>query len=788
MKHPILEIILRRLRERQSSPAELGRELASLDRASLDHHLEALLAHLDRSRTLLAVSQAVTGELAIEELFGRVLAETSRALSADRASLFVLDAERGELWTRAAQGLGAVIRVPANRGLVGSVATTGAALNVADAYAHPLFNPEPDRATGYKTRSVLAVPVFGKGARTMAVLQAINSSRGAFSEDDVILAGEIGAIVAMALENSLLYEKTKAREREVTALLETSGALSSGLDLSVLMETVVRRAAELAAADRASLFLIDAERSELWSRVAEGLDKKEIRFPIGRGVAGNVALHGRTMNIRNAYEEPLFNPDFDRATGYRTKTILCMPVKNGSGAVIGVIQLINKLDGEFGPGDERLLGAFCSQAGVALDNSRLFEATRRMKEHLEAVLESITNGVLTTDTGGRMTGANRAAVAILGLDPAAMIGQPVETILGRASPALAASARAAATAAEAALVYDLEAQSIDGRALVLNLNSVPLMSHDAARIGGVLVLEDVTREKRVKSTLSRYMSKEVVDRLMTADGQSLLGGSRQQATILFSDIRAYTSLTEDSDAAEIVLMLNEYFGYMVDAVFKYGGILDKFIGDALMAVFGAPFARPEQDPENAVRAALEMIRQLEVLNASRAARQKPRIKIGIGVSSGEVVCGNIGSLKRMEYTSIGDGVNLASRLEGATKQYGATLLIADSTHAAVKDRFVTREVDRIRVKGKKRPVAVHEVFCEAEAPEAAAALERVRLHAAALGLYRERRFGEAARAFEGMIARAGGDDLAELYCGRCRALAERPPHADWDGVWELTEK
>ena len=298
-----------------------------------------------------------------------------------------------------------------------------------------------------------------------------------------------------------------------------------------------------------------------------------------------------------------------------------------------------------------------------------------------------------------------------------------------------------------------------------------------------MVLEDVTREKRVKSSLSRYMSKEVADRLMSEDAEAALGGVRQEATILFSDIRSYTNLTEGSDAHQIVEMLNEYFSYMVDVIFKYGGILDKFIGDAIMAVFGAPFARPETDPVNAVAAALEMDSQLAFYNQQRKQRGQKLIDVGIGLSTGEVICGNIGSEKRMDYTAIGDGVNLASRLESATKQYGARVMISEFTQAKLGNRFVSRELDRIRVKGKQQPVRIFEVLAEAGAPLPAETARQLELHEQGMSLYRQRKWTEALASFKSAREVRPTDVVFDLYAKRCQHFLDHPPAADWDGVW-----
>ena len=266
------------------------------------------------------------------------------------------------------------------------------------------------------------------------------------------------------------------------------------------------------------------------------------------------------------------------------------------------------------------------------------------------------------------------------------------------------------------LQYDVDCTTLDGKAVSMNLNAVPLVDPNGTKMGVVLVLDDITSEKRVKSRLQRYMSKDVVEQLLAGEGNLALGGVRQEVSVLFSDIRSYTTLTESQGAHEIVGMLNEYFSYMVDVIFEHEGILDKFIGDAIMAVFGAPFSRPEVDPANAVNAGLEMMQELARYNRERVARGQIAIDAGVGISSGEVVCGNIGSEKRMDYTVIGDGVNLASRLEGATKMYGASIMMSEFTNARVADKFVTRKLDVIQVKGKTQGVGIYEVFARAGEP------------------------------------------------------------------------
>ena len=179
------------------------------------------------------------------------------------------------------------------------------------------------------------------------------------------------------------------------------------------------------------------------------------------------------------------------------------------------------------------------------------------------------------------------------------------------------------------------------------------------------------------------------------------------AAILFSDIRGFTTLTEELGAQGTVALLNEYFTLMVDCIQKQGGILDKFIGDAIMAAFGIPFAH-DDDEDRAVRAAISMITSLREWNQKRAEQGKKPVRIGIGLNTDTIVSGNIGSPKRTDYTVIGDGVNLASRLESACKQYHASILISENTHRKLKGTYRMRKVDRVVVKGKTEPVNIYE--------------------------------------------------------------------------------
>ena len=260
-------------------------------------------------------------------------------------------------------------------------------------------------------------------------------------------------------------------------------------------------------------------------------------------------------------------------------------------------------------------------------------------------------------------------------------------------------------------------------------------------------------------------------------------------SILFSDIRGYTTLTENLEAEEVVGMLNEYFESMVEAVFKYKGTLDKYIGDAIMAVYGSPLPLHEH-AWMAVQTSLEMRDRLEEFNARRYTANKPKINIGIGINSDVVISGNIGSSKRMEFTAIGDGVNLGSRLESVSKQYGCDIILSDNTHEPCKNLVWSRQLDYIRVKGRNEPVAIYELVGLRSDPIPCQKLQVIEHYHKGREYYLNRQFNSAQTEFTKVLEVDKNDQPAMLYLRRCHHWLQTPPSdTDWDdGVWTFKEK
>ncbi len=408
----------------------------------------------------------------------------------------------------------------------------------------------------------------------------------------------------------------------------------------------------------------------------------------------------------------------------------------------------------------------------------------RIKDYNEAILQSMSNGVVTLDAAGHIVKVNAAAGRLLQAEPDALAGQGLPALLGSENAWVAEAVASVERTNESRVLMDASLALGGGGKASVNLSAVPLRD-DAAHVGCMLMIEDITREKRLKGTMARYMSPELAEKLL-AEGEAALGGKVQRASVLFTDIRNFTSISERIGPQETVKLLNEYLGIMVDVILEKGGILDKYIGDAIMAVFGAPFAHPE-DADHAVQAAIGMLEALAGFNAGRAAAGQDPVGMGLGINTDDVVSGNIGSLKRMDYTVIGDGVNLASRLEGANKVYGTEILISEFTVRDLKGRYRLREVDVIQVKGKTRPVGLFEVLDHLEASQPRLG-DLIDAHAAALALYRKQDWARARDAFKRALSIHPQDGPARLYRERCSYFLDHPPASDWNGVWAMREK
>jgi adenylate cyclase len=294
-------------------------------------------------------------------------------------------------------------------------------------------------------------------------------------------------------------------------------------------------------------------------------------------------------------------------------------------------------------------------------------------------------------------------------------------------------------------------------------------------------------KRRARETFSRFLAPAIVNQVLSKEGSLRLGGDKRVLTVLFSDIRGFTSISEKLDPRVLLELLNEYLTPMTDIIVSENqGTLDKYIGDAIMAFWGAPQEQPDH-ALRACRAALAMIERLGALRAGWRERGLPDIDVGVGINTGAMSVGFVGSQDRFyNYTVLGDAVNLASRLEGANKEYGTRVILGASTYHEVRDLVVVRELDLVRVKGKREPAHIYELLALAPgAPELAAFVERFRW---GLSAYAAQRWDEAIARFREADQLRGGDPTSRKYVERCEAMRREPPGPEWDGVFQMKTK
>jgi len=465
--------------------------------------------------------------------------------------------------------------------------------------------------------------------------------------------------------------------------------------------------------------------------------------------------------------------------------LLCVPVINRQGKTIGVTEVLNKIDGVFTDADVSRLRAFGSHISVALENSKLFEDVQNIKNYNESILESMPSGVITVDEEGVIVTCNAAACRIMRVASANVIDKPVAEFFKPPNDWLPQRIRQVKQGGGYDVTIDARME-FAGQSVSANITILPLMRSGEKPPGSIVMIEDITTEKRMKSTMARYMEGSIAEKLLNSE-EDVLGGQSTVATVLFADIWEFTRMTEKLAPQETVRLLNRFFTVMVDCIKQEDGMLDKYIGDALMAEFGIPLIHAD-DEDRAVRAAIRMQTELFTLNRSEIIADGQELRMRIGINTDLVVSGSIGSQTRMEYTAVGAGVNLASRLENACKEYGSDILVSEFTFNRLSGKYRAREVDRVVLYGKTEPIGIFEILehhTDKTFPNMSATLERF---AEGLSCYRRRQWDKAVAAFNAGLEANPADAASTTYVKRCQQLKEIQPPQDWDGVWFMKSK
>ena len=759
------------------------------------------------SDMLLQVTNDLAKTKSLDEALETLVKITTSTIGAERGTIFLNDASTGELYSRIAQGnFRREIRILNTKGVAGWVFSKNQGVIIHDAYKDERFNKAVDVRTGFRTKSILCAPLRTVSGEKIGVSQILNKIDCEFEQEDLDLLEAMTEQAAIAIQGNIIVEQIEAARKQELEFLDVVSQVSSELELTPLLQKIITTISTMLDCERATLFINDEKTNELYTEVGEGLDEKStIRIPNHLGISGTVFTSGKAVNIPHAYADLRFNPSFDKQTGFFTRSILCMPVFSKAGKAIGVSQVLNKRGGAFNAEDEKRLAAFTSQISMGIENAKLFDDVQSQMNYSQSILSSMHDAVLTLDENGVIKTCNPAGLRILKIPhEAAVLEQKASLLFGGPNEWLLKKLEAVNENEE---FLDAELQ-IEGETLSVNITLTPLLGKIKSKeeregdtgeegiltskpniIGAMLMIEDISSEKRMKSTMSRYMDPELADQLMTADGnnEDVMGGKQSVGTVLFSDVRSFTTITEELGAQGTVKLLNDYFTIMVDCITDEGGMLDKFIGDAMMCIFGTPVPH-DDDPDRAVRAAIRMMTDLKIFNDKRAMEGKMPIDHGMGINTDSIVSGNIGSPKRMDYTVIGDGVNLAARIESACKQYGAHILISEFTYKAVKATYRTRQVDYVIVKGKTEPVGVYEVLDFHDEESYPNLVEALGLFNDGYRTWNQGKWDQAIKLFNSVKKINPDDKSAQLYIDRCNHMKKNPPKGTWDGVWVMTSK
>lgn len=528
------------------------------------------------------------------------------------------------------------------------------------------------------------------------------------------LSGRKERIVAVRfadldLANLILGELLRARMRTSSALLGVIQALSPGAEVEAVIADISRTTERALDAERVLLFVHDATSNTLRARIpaAAGGETMQVRW--GQGLVGAVAEKGELVNVPKLSADSRYRPEIEKYFDRSTHSVLGIPLNKENGSSPGVLAVLNKRYGSFTREDEELGRAVANQVSIVLRDARLFESIRNLKNYYERILESVATGILTFDRFGKLASINRAGTRIFGFPASAEPGKHFAALFeSSANARLASLTEEVVTKQHRRSAYDVRFLRHDGLSFSLNVSALPLEDAQGHSLGGVLVAEDITQEQRLMNTLCRYMAREVAEHVLQHREKLGLDGTRTEVTILITDIRNFTTISEQIDPWEVVTLLNSYFPRMINVIFRHQGMVDKFIGDAILAVFGVPAPR-EDDALRAVRAAVEMQRGIRAINEERARKGQMTIEMGIGITSGVVIAGNVGSERRMDYTVIGDPVNLAARLEGLTKEVQRRILVNERVRAAIAGEISCDALGLFAVKGKREKVPVFAV-------------------------------------------------------------------------------
>ena len=577
-------------------------------------------------------------------------------------------------------------------------------------HGHLIFSKKDkklsDKVGGYLEKESVRVvlPLFHKNNFLGLLCLGSKFMGEKYSTIDIKILEIVASHLTKALFNYQLLDEVETKKTEINlkllqleTLFDISVAISSVLDIEELCEDVLWRSVGILNASKGMILLQPKDSPILnpsanfnWTDDIPMLSKKLAIFKnINENKKGQVFTDTHKNPIQKKLNE---------------ENLIIAPI-SAKNETQGYMVLCNKETRKgiepFNDVDLDLLTALCNQAAVAMENARLFKDITKEKQFNESILGSIATGVITIDNLGEVDSINSAGLKILKTEKESVVGNHYMYLFEKDEELIELiTISELENEIKSELGMSLKTVSED---TVINTSVAPRLDPEGNKQGSVVAMEDISDVSKVKNTFKRYVSKQVVDELLGDDGKLNLGGEQRDVTILFTDIRGFTSMSEKMKPERVVTTLNEYFSDMIDIVFKNNGTLDKIIGDELMVLYGAPISG-ENDTHRAVGTAIEMQQKIKELNMDRKKRNEPPILVGAGINKGLVVSGNIGSRDLMDYTVIGDTVNVASRLCAAAGP--GEIMVSSSVYGATKKDFSYNKLEPISVKGKAKRVPV----------------------------------------------------------------------------------
>lgn len=528
-----------------------------------------------------------------------------------------------------------------------------------------------------------------------------------------LLVQTLEMLAAKALDKRAIAQETLDRYREINVLYNIGEMMGACLELEQVCRLVLDESMKLTSSRQGVVMLVaphldraNLTPGDLTLGAALGPEHSAESIPDkALSVAIQVIQQGKPQIIND------FHPQ-----GMEPVRIVCAPLRFQE-EVLGVILLAEKTNGDdFSAADEKLLVALASQAASAIENARLFESIKRqrdeiatMKNYMDNIFASIASGVITTDMDGIITTFNQAAETILNLPSQSALNQPYQQALAFSNDTPLSDMIDNVQRDDRTYIDQEISSHLPARGQVhLNMSLSRLRSSTHEPLGVTIVVDDVTEKKRFereRSMVRRYLPPELVDSLPDDLAELKLRGERQTITTLFADIRGFTSFSEEHNPEKVVEVINRYFELAGQAVRRNHGIIDKYLGDAVMAVFNTPLLQASDHAWDAVAAAWELKQSINDYHDT--VRPRLRLNFGIGICTGEAVVGNVGATDRIEYTAIGDAVNIAKRLQENTA--AGQIIISGSTWKLVQTRVKANPLPSITLKGRRAATEVFEL-------------------------------------------------------------------------------